>query len=102
MSKFQVFSIILFVMLFSSFLTNAVKNDLKKRSLAQGQRCTNEVDDTLCDTQICRIKGEDTYKCQVSDERDVGDVCVIDEACKSNSICDDEYGTCLAIPTPKQ
>ncbi|RIB12796.1 hypothetical protein C2G38_2100055 [Gigaspora rosea] len=106
MSKFQttkVFSIMLFVMLFF-VLTNAVRNDLKKRSLGQGQHCTDSNDDLLCETQICRIKGEDTHKCQVSDERDVGDVCGKDEACKGDLICDEEDGTCQEEndPPPKQ
>ncbi|RIB02334.1 hypothetical protein C2G38_2228105 [Gigaspora rosea] len=95
MSKFQTktgFSIILFVILFF-VLTNAVSINLKKRQdfssfFGQGHNCTDENDDLKCITLICRIKGEDTHKCQISDERDVGETCLSDEACKAGLVCD--------------
>ncbi|CAG8647316.1 6129_t:CDS:1, partial [Gigaspora rosea] len=64
-------------------------NDLKKRqtSLGQGQHCTGANDDSKCDTQICRIKGEDTYKCQLTDERGEGENCINNYACKIELIC---------------
>ncbi|KAF0539798.1 hypothetical protein F8M41_006742 [Gigaspora margarita] len=108
------FSIMLFVMLFF-VLTNAVRNDLKKRQLLdQGQPCKNEYDDLHCTTLICHIKGEDIHKCQLTDERDVGITCVVSEACKTGLVCfvpasssptsTVSNGTCQPTPTnaPKQ
>ncbi|RIB28243.1 hypothetical protein C2G38_2059909 [Gigaspora rosea] len=97
MSKFQTkkfFSIMLFVMLFF-VLTKAVRKR-KEGSIGQGQFCNNEFDDYKCVTSICRIKGEDTHKCQVSDERDIGDHCIIGDACK-NGEC--HGGLCTINPT---
>ncbi|RIB25018.1 hypothetical protein C2G38_2031448 [Gigaspora rosea] len=105
MSKFltkKFFSIMLFVMLFF-VLTNAVRNDLKKRqALVQGQPCNDPrcdklctdsmcvtlCNDSLCDTGICRIKGEDTHKCQITDQRDEGEPCLQNgNACKVGLSC---------------
>ncbi|RIB22892.1 hypothetical protein C2G38_2074367 [Gigaspora rosea] len=89
MSKFQTkmgFSIMLFVILFF-VLTNAVSNGLKRRQLSQGSKCTGETDDANCDTFICRVKDKDSFKCQLTDTREEGDKCLIDDACKSGLTC---------------
>ncbi|KAF0449616.1 hypothetical protein F8M41_002492 [Gigaspora margarita] len=102
MSKFQTkkfFSIMIFVMLFF-VLTNAVRNDLKKRqaSLGQGKHCTDANDDSKCVTKICRIKGVDTQKCQLTDQRVEGEPCLTDDACNSETICNGNK--VCATPTP--
>ncbi|RIB09223.1 hypothetical protein C2G38_2109098, partial [Gigaspora rosea] len=88
MSKFQTkkfFSIMLFVMLFF-VLTKAARK--RQGFIGLGQPCNDVSDDRNCDTNICRVKGEDTHRCQVSDERDVEDYCRIGEACKSGECHD--------------
>ncbi|CAG8460087.1 hypothetical protein C2G38_2027862 [Gigaspora rosea] len=91
MSKFQTkkfFSIMLFVMLFF-VLTNAVRNDLKKRqtSIGLGQPCHDQNDDSECVTKICRIKGEDIHKCQLTDQRVEGEPCLTEDACNGKTFC---------------
>ncbi|CAG8644119.1 3447_t:CDS:1 [Gigaspora rosea] len=84
----------LFVMLFFVF-TNAVSINLKKRNdpfpsitpIAQGQPCGGVGDDGLCATGICRIKAEDTGKCQISDEREIDEPCPLTAACKAGLEC---------------
>ncbi|RIB28857.1 hypothetical protein C2G38_2156823 [Gigaspora rosea] len=94
MSKFQtknLFSIVLFVMLFL-VLTNADCSGFDTRLLIRGQPCSKSIiDDGNCYTEICRIKGEDTGKCQLTDEQDVGDDCLVDAACKTRSYDPDNF-----------
>ncbi|CAG8810036.1 20166_t:CDS:1, partial [Gigaspora rosea] len=65
---------------------------LKKRQdpIVQGQPCSGVGDDAFCATGICRIKGEDTGKCQISDEREIGDPCPSTAACKAGLECGQE------------
>ncbi|CAG8820816.1 44805_t:CDS:1, partial [Gigaspora margarita] len=59
-------------------------NDLKKRqtSLGQGEHCTGANDDSKCGTKICRIRGVDTQKCQLTDLRVAGEPCLAQGACQ--------------------